>query len=236
MALPARSAPNIASRFALAAPDAETADRLRAAWVDAIEHVRRTRPGDGTEEERECVLRFVRSSMMTLAIFEGGLPELLRLNLDDSLRELVREELATSEVERKLALRQLEFAAQVAGVVFEQVAALLDALPDGSDVAQEVAEHVEHVDLSGADLTVVRFQLDLMVALESFDAPLEELTYWAKRAVTGARRVQALSLPVSPAGLRGELARLRARSAWRHWDAEELERELAPWPDATPSS
>jgi hypothetical protein len=236
MGLPARSLP---ARVALAAPNPEAAERLRAAWADVLDYLRGTRPGDGTGEEREAIRRFIRCAVMTLTVVEGSVSELLRHNIDDALLELVRQELETSVIERKFALRQIEVAAQVAGVIFEQLGSLLNAMPDEGDVARQVLEHAEHMDpLSEADLTFVRFQLDLLVALESFAAPVDELTYWAKRAVTGARRVQALHSPVSPAGLRGELARLRSRNAWRSWDAEEIEREFAPWPkpNATRSS
>jgi len=227
MGLPARSLP---ARVALAAPNPEAAERLRAAWADVLDYLRGARPAEGTSEEREAIRRFLRCALMTLTVIEGSVSELLRHNIDDALLELVRQELETSEIERKFALRQIEVAAQVAGVIFEQVGSLLNAMPDEGDVAREVLEHAEHMDLSEADLTLVRFQLDLLVALESFADPVDELTYWAKRAVTGARRVQALHSPMSPAGLRGELARLRARNAWRSWDAEEIEREFAPWP------
>ncbi|HEX3769528.1 MAG TPA: hypothetical protein VHV30_01630, partial [Polyangiaceae bacterium] len=144
MGLQARSFPNLASRFAAAAPDEEGAERLRATWRDLLEDVRATRPGDGTPEERDALLRFLRSSVTTLAILHGDLPGLLRLNLDDAMRECVREELATSEVERKLALRHIEFAGQAAGVVNERLASLLDELPDGTGFVQELGEYIEH--------------------------------------------------------------------------------------------
>lgn len=236
MGLPARSLP---ARVALAAPNPEAAECLRAAWAHVLEYLRATRPGEGSDEEREAIRRFLRCALMTLTLLDGAFSDLLRHNIDDALLELVRQELETSELERKFALRQIEVAAQVAGVLFEQVGSLLSAMPDEGDVLRDLLEHAEHLDpLSEADLQLARFQLDLLVALESFAAPVDELTYWAKRAVTGARRVQALHSQASPAALRGELARLRSRNAWRSWDAEEIEREFAPWPkpNATRSS
>ncbi|HKY36522.1 MAG TPA: hypothetical protein VJN18_11320 [Polyangiaceae bacterium] len=43
---------------------------------------------------------------------------------------------------------------------------------------------------------VVRLQLDVLVALDVLDASLDELTFWAFRALTDARRVEAIPASV----------------------------------------
>ena len=104
----------------------------------------------------------------------------------------------------------------------ESIAALFDefvAAAAKRDIPMEEHERV-----------VARFQMDVLVGLDAMDAPLEELTYWAFRAVTGARKVEAMPAPVFLRGLKGELAHIRTRRAWRDWDQNDLAEELAPWP------
>ena len=152
-------------------------------------------------------------------------------------RERRPQELLAAEAERKLALRHLEQAVHTYGVQVESFGAAVADLPLGSVSAllEEVAEHIKsgELPLSGGDRVVFRFQLDVMVALDVVDGPLEELTFWAFRTITGARRVAAMP-QIAPTGLRGELARLRARRSWAAWDPEEVARELAPWPTSSP--
>jgi hypothetical protein len=156
-----------------------------------------------------------------------------------TLKELLQKELSAAETERKFALRQVEQAAHTFGVLIESVSAIFTLLPP-SDVHVWLVEAASRarsseVPLSADDRTVMRFQVDLSVALESLDAPLDDLTYWAFRAATGARRVEAMPSPTMPPGLRGELARLRSQRSWLNWDAAEIQQELAPWPSAAPS-
>ena len=101
-----------------------------------------------------------------------------------------------------------------------------------STLLQELAEQMKHGDMPVSDdeRVILRFQLDVLVSLDVLDAPLEELTFWAFRAITDARRVEAMPVGIMPAGLHGELARARARKAWIAWDESELTKELSPWP------
>jgi len=103
------------------------------------------------------------------------------------------------------------------------------------EMVDELSRHIEAEDLAmeSSDRVVLRFQLDVMVALDVLDAPLDELTFWAFRAITDARRVEALPAAMTSNVLRGELARLRSRRSWLAWDVAEIAKELAPWP--TPS-
>ena len=78
---------------------------------------------------------------------------------------------------------------------------------------------------------MLRFQLDLLVALDVMDAPLADLTFWAYRAITDTHRVQALPPDALTRGLRGELARVEARNAWLDWDEEDIKDEFRPWPE-----
>jgi hypothetical protein len=91
------------------------------------------------------------------------------------------------------------------------------------DVAQHARSTV--VQLDDVSRAVLRFELNLMMAYDSLSAMDEELAYWAREAVTSARRVQVNVLPV----LRGSLEAELARGAWDHWDAPEIERELSAW-------
>jgi hypothetical protein len=88
--------------------------------------------------------------------------------------------------------------------------------------------------MSDTDRIVLRLQLDVMVALEVLDASLDELTFWAFRAITDARRVEASLNALTPTGFRGELARIRARRSWLDWDQAAVAKELATWPNRSP--
>ena len=157
--------------------------------------------------------------------------------MNELLADLVRKELEAAETERKLALRHVEQAVHTYGVLMESFGAVLRDLPPASisTLFDELADHVKSGDLplQEADRVVLRFQLDVIVVLDVLDGPLEELTFWAFRAITDGRRVEAIPGAPSPVGLRGELARVRARRSWLAWDEAEIAKELAPWP--TPS-
>jgi hypothetical protein len=142
-------------------------------------------------------------------------------------------EMDAAEPERKLALRHIEQAVHRYGVLAEGCGAVLGELGASSMAAllRELTEHATSAELSmtGDERVVLRFQLDLMVSLDVLDAPIDELTFWAFRAITDARRVEALPAPTVLAGFRGEAARARTRGAWTLWDDSEIAKELAPW-------
>jgi hypothetical protein len=207
---------------------------LRAVLAD----VRRDRPDEGTVEETRALARMAEVGLDGLRVLGPGWVGAFRDGVNSALQELVRKELSAAETERKFALRQIEQAAHTFGVLIESVGAIFASLPaaDARAWLGDVASHVriEDLPLSMADRVVLRFQLDLSVALDALDAPIDELTFWAFRAATGARRVEALPSP-TVVGLRRELARLRSQRSWLNWDAAETQQELAPWPPSAPS-
>ena len=209
-------------------------DRLNAEYRSLLDQVRRERPAEGTPAE-ESALRGVSSFGFSMSRALGtAFLEVLRTNINETLTNLVRKEFEVSEPERKLALRHIEHAVHVFGVLMESVGGALAEVPVASVAAllDELNELVRsgEVEMSEADRVVLRLQLDVMVALDVLDAPLDELTFWAYRAITDARRVEAHPNAVPLVGLRGELARIRARRSWMDWDQAEIAKELAPWP------
>jgi hypothetical protein len=213
-------------------------DTLREQRSFLLAEVRRLRPADGTDEELPALLRLARFSLSSMHVLGQSFVDVFRGGVNTALGELLRKELEAAETERKLALRQIEQALHTFGVLIESVGAVMAGMPEATlrTWLYESAERASAPNfvLAPGERVILRFELDLTMALDSLDGPLEELTHWAFRAVAGARRVEALPSPIVPAGLHGELARVRSRSAWRGWDADEIERELAPWPPGSP--
>lgn len=218
--------------------DAVALERFGSTWRDLIADVRRQRPVEGTVEEATALTRMAALALEGLRVLGPEWIATFREGVNAALKELLRRELNAAEAERKFALRQVEQAAHTFGVFVESVGAIFASLPasDAHAWLGDVASHVriEDLALSTADRVVLRFQIDLSVALDALDAPIDELTFWAFRAETGARRVEALPSP-TVTGLRGELARLRSQRSWLNWDATEIQQELAPWPPSAPS-
>jgi len=219
--------------------DLSALERFGSTWRSLIDEVRRKRPGEDTTEEERVLSRMAVVGLEGLRLLGPNWVAVFREGVNAALKELLRKEMSAAETERKFALRQVEQAAHTFGVLVESVGTIFTSLPpsDARTWLADVASHVpaEKLTLSIDDRVVMRFQLDLSVALESLDAPIDELTFWAFRAATGARRVEALPSPTMPPGLRGELARLRSQRSWINWDATEIQQELAPWPPSAPS-
>ena len=215
-------------------------DQLSAEYNALIERVRRERPAEGTSAEDASLRRIAWLGFSMSAALGSAFLGVLRTNVNGALSDIVRKEFEVSEPERKLALRHIEHAVHTFGVLMESIGGVLGDVPPASVAAlfDELADLVKSGDaaMSDTDRVVLRFQLDVMVALDVLDAPdapLDELTFWAYQAITSARRVEANPNALNPTGLRGELARIRARRSWLDWDAATLAKELAPWP--TPS-
>jgi len=202
-----------------------------------LDDARQNRPAEGTPAETKALVRVALFGFASLRVLGPGFIGVQRENLNRALAELLRRELDAAEPERKLALRHIEQAVHKYGVLTESMWAVLGTLPAASmpEMVDELSRHIEAEDLAmeSSDRVVLRFQLDVMVALDVLDAPLDELTFWAFRAITDARRVEALPAAMTSNVLRGELARLRSRRSWLAWDVAEIAKELAPWP--TPS-
>ncbi|MBZ0118389.1 MAG: hypothetical protein K8H88_15405 [Sandaracinaceae bacterium] len=77
---------------------------------------------------------------------------------------------------------------------------------------------------------LLRWTLDVIVALVVMEGDIDDLAFWARRALEGARFARALRDAHGPLDLRGELAKARAQLAWTDWDDEDVATELAPWP------
>lgn len=209
---------------------------LRAKLQTLLAEMRRERPEPGSDSEAAMLLRMSLFGAEATKRLGPGYVALLRAGIHAAIGDLVRKELETAEVERKLALRHIEQAGHTLGVLAESLGALLTTVPAGSlsGLLDELAALgvAGRVSMGDSERVVARFQLDVLVAMDAMDAPLDELTYWAYRAITGARKVNAMPSAEMLGGLHGLLARVRARRAWQSWDEAELAEELAPWPAA----
>ncbi|MCC6527474.1 MAG: hypothetical protein IT373_32805 [Polyangiaceae bacterium] len=220
-------------------PDVDGAalESIRRDLRQLLDGARRARPGEGTPEETATLAQVSRLGSATWRVLGPSFVLAMRTSVSEALNDLVRREVLAADPERKLALRHVEQAVHRYGVVVEASAAPLADLPAAAiaalleDLAHEVS--AASAPVRSDDKLVLRFQLDVLVALDVLDASLDELTYWAFRAVTNARRVEAMPAAVVAAALRGELARVRTRRAWVGWDAAERAKELAPWPAAS---
>lgn len=202
-----------------------------------LERLKNERPPDGSEVERELLLEAIRLNLGLQRDLESSWLDLLRGDLDVWLRELIEAEPASADTERKLSIRFLEQSLDTLGVLIEWVAKLHEELAASGLLAEELTDRLDEVltegepDLDPQSLSLSRWQLDLLVALRCLRSSPEELAWWAKRCATGSRKVSAMLASPALREWRGEVARRRARSSWKRWDDEELERELAPWPD-----
>lgn len=236
MGLPALLFPDSPVTPPLIAPEAMQS--LQTEMKSLLADVRLACPAEGSIEETAVLMRLMRLSMSTYRLLQTSFLEVLRQNLHHALSELVRKELATAEVARRLALRHIGKAVDAYGVLMEGFAVALRSLPSLA-VAMIMDEFDERITTMGEvpmednDRIVLRFQLDVMVALDVLDASLEELTKWAFRAITSARQVEALPIGALSSQIRGDLARVRSRHAWVDWDDEQVAREFAPWPNTS---
>lgn len=236
MGLPALLFPDSHVVQPLLSPEATQV--LRTQMRSLLDDVRKSCPAEGSEEEMAVLTRLSLFSLSTYRLLESSFFEVLRQNVHRALTELIRQELATADVERRLALRHIEKAVDQYGVLMEAVLGALASVPNSSlgllmaELAEQLAA-VNELPITDAERIILRFQLDVMVALDVLDASLEELTFWAHRAIINTRRVEALPIETLSSQIRGELARVRSRHAWNDWDDEEIVKELAPWPNAS---
>lgn len=216
--------------------DRDELERLRQRRSALVEQVKASRPVEGSPAEMAALLELARFGAAASALFGPSLVPACRHGVEVGMRELLAGELRAAETERKFALRQLEQALDTFGVLMESFARALGELaaPSIGDLVNEALRVVEDEGLPPEARLLLRFELDLFMAFESLDGPLVELTDWAFGAAVGARKVQALPSPGADA-LRGEIARLRARTAWKSWDADEVAEELGPWPPTSRS-
>ncbi len=208
---------------------ANDGDRLRSDFQVLLDDVRRAKPTEGSVEETALLTRLIEFSLSALRALGPSVPALFREGVDAGLLDVIKQEAATTEVERKLALRYIETAANTFGTLMEFFVRHGPPPMLEPEAISWLAQLDPAVLLDADDRVLFQFQLDFFAAMESLAAPLEELAFWAQRSLVTSRRVE-LIIRAQSVGLRGEIARLRSRYAWLAWDREEVEREFAPWP------
>lgn len=213
--------------------DSAVVARIRAAYAELLADVRAARPETGSDEETAYLVRLATLGYRSFAELGPELANLMRSGLSGMLDDAVRLELATAETERKLALRHLQAATNTLTVLVERLNTPVAALDvEESGLVAQLLDEMNRtaVRLTDSQRATARFQMDVLVALDVMDGSLEDLTYWALRALTGARKVEAYPQSELFAGVGAELARAHARRAWSDWEAEDVAEELAPWP------
>lgn len=200
-----------------------------------MSRARALRAEPGSECEHELVRELAVLSLDLLERLGSHVLSYLRSDVQGQLDALIRDELRTVDTTRKLALRHLQSSVGVVGKMIELygdlfrglpdavVAALIRDLGDGAWRARFIVE-----DLDDDFQEQLAWWLSLSVALESTLGDLDDLTYWARRAIEGSRKVEAL-LPRIALDARAAQLQLRARWAWEDWDEEDIGDELATW-------
>src|SRR5688572_18502904 len=84
---------------------------------ELLARVIRERPAEGSEAERLAILDVSAASNILVKALGARFADVLRQNINDAFQSIVRRETETAEPERKLALRHLEQALHIFGVV-----------------------------------------------------------------------------------------------------------------------
>ena len=113
----------------------------------------------------------------------GAMEEATTRAQQQGLEGLIRRQLADAPVERRLALRLIERSCEV---MTEIVLSIAPLVPDPTRIQLNDSLSLDLV--SSPMLVLWRFQKDVIVALESLDAPLDELTRLARRCRSGASK------------------------------------------------
>lgn len=211
--------------------------RVKATTLPALAQIatayRQAQPTPDSSSDLVVLRSFVQLILQSAQELGASAPALFGWLADVGFRELANLEAQKSGSGWKLALRNLDKALETIDLFFEFYQLLLEqervALDDlflkldASDLEQALA--------SQRGRSILRWLLECLTALDVLapDVPLEEFSYWAFRAVAGARKAKAWLLSNPTFGLTGELARLRARHAWDNWDDEEIAEEVRPW-------
>jgi hypothetical protein len=228
-------APLLPRRFALPSALAEVAAKEWAELDELVRLARERQPAEASPEETTILERLVRAAVaIGEALGKQGL-SVFREGLQQAASELLNLEFNTTETERKLALRHLQTAVNKYGDALETIVVALAALTPAelrTLMAADTSDSTLTQAVGDAELTAfLRWQLEIMVAFDTLGASVEEFAYWSQRAVVNSRRVTAwLSSGRLFHGLRGEIARIRARHPWDNWDDDEFRREFQPWP------
>lgn len=208
--------------------DPSVAAAFASGYRALLDSVRGARPADGSEEERQALVEATNFGTWALSVL--GL-DVLRPGVQGLLLDLIQREAESTKPEAKLALRHVAHAIETYMTVIESFAPLYELDEHVLHAVREELSASRYTSFPEPERTVVRFQLDLWLALDCVqtDASLDEIAYWALRAATGARKVQAHISDIADR-IRADLARIKAKHAWDDWDAADIAQELRPWP------
>lgn len=195
--LPALTLPESLLPADLAPELRERVGAWRETWCVLRGRVRTERPEAGSDAESAVLIDFLKAlsgPMLDVAPFAGGF---VRQGIERGLDDLLRQEFSAAETERKLALRHLQGSLEVFGELFASVREQLRGVSD-EQFTQAFTEAARTVTRDPAEYltadarTLIRWELTLFVALDTRTESLEELTFWAHRAIVCSREVRAL--------------------------------------------
>lgn len=212
-------------------PDLGVQRQLMPQYEALVEQGRQARPAPGSRDEQDEVHALALLGLTALRFLGPRAVDVLRDGVQAQLDALIRDELATTDATRKLALRHLQGSVDVAGKVIELFGELCRRLPaEALDelFRTDVQTLASYVDGGGDFGGLLSWWLSLSVALECTRGELEELAYWSRRAIESSRRVEAL-LPRLATLLDSIRVELRARWAWAGWTEQDIEDELRTW-------
>lgn len=203
-------------------------DVHRAALELALSDVRRAGPDIESPAFQEAVASGVHAVLLAAA--SGWVPGLaVRRMATEGLRELLRREYSTTDVERRLAFRWIQGAVDT----LETALGVLDGRLSDTDFNELVAMLWSEppspqrilASMRGPGFQLAALEFTVVAALECLDAELDELTGWARlsHALSCSVRGRLTGLADE---LDGELARLRARRSWDTWDEHDVAAEL----------
>lgn len=159
-------------------------------WAEIARRMHADRPAWGSSGEMACVQALARLCLETLRCAPALLAESF-VGLDRVYADLLKSELATADIDRKLALRLLEKAFDL---YFESTTHLRLAFEVEKPTAEAILAAISQVPATGnvnlttSDILALRLQLDLLTALESRNLDAEEFAWWARRALASARQ------------------------------------------------
>jgi hypothetical protein len=194
--------------------------------VDAVvQRFRAQPPEEGTPEELHLLVELMRVFQDFLQqVGPGAMEEATARAQQQGLEGLIRRQLADAPVERRLALRLIERSCEV---MTEIVLSIAPLVPDPTRIQLNDSLSLDLV--SSPMLVLWRFQKDVIVALESLDAPLDELTRLARRCSERSFEAQHWAARGREELLDAQM-RAKSKNAWADWDDDDIRHELAPWP------
>jgi len=190
---------------------------------------------EDAEAETAALSRFLELQLRLLDVLDDRFVSVLRIARDRQLDSLILGEYGSVQAERKLALRHLQSASEVFGDLVEFLDNMFEALPTeaafgmiqrihGSTASNEIVEHPE------ARL-LLQWLIALLVGSEAANTDgVEDVSFWAHRALTASRQVKALLVREARV-LQGTRTRMKANLAWANWDDEKIRAEKESWQD-----